>query len=266
MKKIFSALGLLIICSCTLKSPAQASYVFKQAFKTEAKVATKVTAKRTIKVVTEKVLREIPKGLEALKVVKRADGGLEPLYKNLDSKVVKGAEKYNKALLVERRKAIAPYMQFPTTEQLGKVSEKTLNLGKKADAAVLRGNMLKTMSPNAAEVVKGFGGTAAHHIVEGTDVAAKKSRKIFQKFGIDINHPANGIFLPTDEKSVFKGCLHKTSHTDEYSKYVYNAISKCKSKNEVIAKLSELKHEIYSGKLNLQGPAQTINKNKLIFN
>ncbi len=266
MNKLLITIALLIGCSMPLATSAQTSYIAKRLFKQEAKSATKAAAKRTIKTVTKEVLSEIPKGLEALKVVKRADGGLEPLYKNLDKKAVKGAEKYNKALLIERRKAVAPYMQFPTTEQLSKVNEKSLSFGKKADAAVLRSNMLKTMSPNAANVVKGFGGTAAHHIVEGTDVAAKKSRQILQKFGVDINHPANGIFLPTDNNSIFKGCLHKTSHTDEYSKYVYNAISKCKCRNEVIAKLSELKHEIFSGKLNLQGPTQVINKNKLIFN
>lgn len=33
------------------------------------------------------------------------------------------------------------------------------------------------------------------------------------------------------------------------------------TRDELIALLSEIKHELYNGKLNLQGPAQGINKN-----
>jgi transcription-repair coupling factor (superfamily II helicase) len=43
--------------------------------------------------------------------------------------------------------------------------------------------------------------------------------------------------------------------------YVYNKVKDAQTRDELIALLSEIKHELYNGKLNLQGPAQGINKN-----
>ena len=82
-----------------------------------------------------------------------------------------------------------------------------------------------------------------------------------KKFGININAPENGILLPDSKSSIYKGCRHQTSHTEDYSKYVYEKIKDSKTKDDLIASLMEIKHELYSGKLNLQGPAQQINKN-----
>ena len=38
---------------------------------------------------------------------------------------------------------------------------------------------------------------AAHHIVAGSSPKAAEARAILQRYGIDINDSANGVFLPT---------------------------------------------------------------------
>lgn len=263
--KIIAIVVALLLSGASFESNAQLKYVAKKILKAESKAATEQLTKRAVKEVTKDVMSSIPKGVKSLKLFKRTDGGWEPFYKTLNEKEVKGAKMFNKALLAERRRAIAPFNQFLTLEQINKIAPKKLNLGKEAKGSILRDNMLKSMNPEAAKIVQGFGGTAAHHIVEGTDKAAVKSRAILKKFNIDINHPANGIFLPTDDKSIFKGCLHKTSHNEEYSKIVYQKLSKCKSQNEVFVVLNEIGHSLYGGKLTLEGAKQVLNKNKLIL-
>ena len=58
----------------------------------------------------------------------------------------------------------------------------------------------------------------AHHIVAGKSQAAKRARDILECCGIGINDARNGIWLPTSQKSIFKGWLHgrhKTSYDEE---------------------------------------------------
>ena len=181
----------------------------------------------------------------------------------MNANAVNYPDAINKQLLKIRRKAISPYDQFPTMAQLKAYDIKKMYISDEPSADLLRRNLYIAMNSQSVDICKGFGGTAAHHVIEGTDKYAAKSRAILRKFNININAPENGILLPDGENSIYKGCMHRTSHTPEYSEYVYDKIKDAKSRDELIAFLLEIKHELYQGKLNLQGPAQGINKNIL---
>lgn len=205
---------------------------------------------------TDKVIT----GARALAVVER-NGRLEPAINNLKEYGDAYPQEFNEELHAERRKAVTPSHQFPTAYQLEHTQAKQI-IGREPSGIILRSNLLAVMDPKLARIIEAFGGAVAHHVVEGRDPAAERSRKILEKFGIDINDAANGIFLPDgSEESIFKGPAHKTSHTKEYSEYVYNELMDCKSREEVIAKLMSIKHAIYDGKVNLQGEQQVYNKN-----
>lgn len=61
----------------------------------------------------------------------------------------------------------------------------------------------------------------AHHIVAKNCHRARKAVQILQALGIDLDDPANGVFLPADETSKKKGALkqayiHNPVHTKPY--------------------------------------------------
>ena len=220
-------------------------------------------AKMAIRSTTQLTMETLPKGRKALAVVRSEDGVLVPAINNLNANAVKYSSDINKELLKIRRMAISPYDQYPTLTQLKNSDVKKLKRSDVASRTDLRHNLLLTMDPQSAKICEAFGGNAAHHVIEGSDKAAVQSRAILKKYGIKINDPENGILLPDGNSSIYKGSVHRTSHTPEYSEYVYNRIKDSKSKDELVATLTEIKHELFSGKLNLQGPKQAINKNRL---
>lgn len=220
----------------------------------EIKVSSKVE-KQVLKNSLDLTPENIPRGLRSLDVIEEG-GGFVPTINNLN----KNSSGY-KVLLAERRKAITPSHQFPTLYQLKQSNAKQI-IGRPASSDVLRKNMYSVMDPKMSKVSKAFGGNMAHHVVEGTDKAAEGSRLIFKKYNIDINDAANGILLPDgSDASIYKGAVHKTSHTKEYSELIYSRLKICKSRDEVITELTKIKHEIYEGKINLEGLAQVYNKN-----
>lgn len=247
----------------------------KQVAKSSLKKGTKETVKEVIETSAEKTskaviktskkltIESLPKNRKALAVVKDENGRIVPVINNLNSNAVNYTDAINKQLLKIRRMAISPYDQFPTMAQLKSYDVKKLFISDEPSADLLRKNLYLAMNRQSVEICKGFGGTAAHHVIEGTDKYATKSRAILKKFNININAPENGILLPDGENSIYKGCMHRTSHTPEYSGYVYDKIKDAKSRDELIALLSEIKYELYQGKLNLQGPTQRINNNTL---
>ena len=166
-----------------------------------------------------------------------------------------------KRLFAERRKAISPFNQFATKEQLKKYDENLIIRGKDKDANILKNNMFRVMDPNVEKQINAFGGVAAHHVIPGNDPHAKAARDILKKFEIDINGPENGIFLPTDKNSIYKGIIHNTSHSPKYSKLIYQKMKDCKSRDEVIDVLEKIKHDLYNGKLLLKEGVMDINKN-----
>lgn len=222
----------------------------------------KKAGKEVIEDGVENSLERLSKGRNALNVIVRGEN-ITPEIHNLGRNAVKYSEGFNKFLLKTRRVAMRPYDQFPTMQQLISYNRSKLIIREQADANILKKNMFLAMDLKSAQISTAFGGNQAHHIIEGTDPAAEASRNILKKFGININAPENGILLPSDENSIYKGSQHLTSHTKEYSDYVLGKIKGVSSKDELIAKLQEVKHELYEGKLNIQGTNQIVNKNKL---
>ena len=87
---------------------------------------------------------------------------------------------------------------------------------------------------------------AAHHIVAGRDSGAAKSREILEKFGIDINDAANGVFLP-NEKNVSKAIYHPMLNTNKYNDNVYEMLSKAKTREEAIGILDKIRNKLLDG-------------------
>lgn len=253
------AIALLTGCKQVAKSSIKkgTKEAAKEVVEVSGEKASKASVRTSLKLTTE----SLPKGRKALAVVKDEEGRMVPAINNLNANAVNFTDAVNKHLLKTRRMAVSPYDQFPTMAQLKNYDVNKLFLSEEPSADLLRRNLYLAMDPKSVEICKGFGGTAAHHVIEGTDKYAANSRAILKRFNININAPENGILLPDGENSIYKGCMHRTSHTPEYSEYVYNKVKDAQTRDELIALLSEIKHELYNGKLNLQGPAQGINKN-----
>ena len=199
-------------------------------------------------------LAELPKGRKALQTIQHLDGSYTPELNNLGRNASAFGEDFNKLLLKERRAAICPYDQFPTLQQLAVYDKSKLKLIDEPNAAILK--------QKSAGISTAFGGNAAHHVVEGSDPSALKSRELLKKFNVNINAPENGILLPENmETSIYKGTVHKTHHTKGYSSYVYEKIKDAKSREELIIKLQDIKSDLYSGKLYLEGVNQELSKN-----
>lgn len=269
MKKNFY-LGHLIwlmgaLCGFSVEMSAhEAPQVTRMAAKVLGKNAAKTSEKRVIKVMSKGVLKEVPVGKDALKVVCHADESCTPVIHNLSENAVKFSDEFNAVILRERRKAITDNHQFISIEQLGKSKPKA-NLVEKSSRNKLRTNIYARMEKEYVDVAKGFGGTEAHHVVEGNAPAAAKSREILKKFGIGINDAENGVLLPSDrDKSIYRGALHNTSHSEKYSEYVYQKIKNVKSQEELILRLTEIKKALVKGHLDLAGNVSSANS-KLVF-
>lgn len=169
---------------------------------------------------------------------------------------------YNRELLRARQDAITPSHQFPTIDQLQQFSQDQPELGKKALAIRLKKNMFAVMDPCVQKIIEAFGGAVTHHVVEGKKLSAEKSRQLLEDVGIDINDAANGIFLPDGSESIFIGPHHGTSHSEKYTEMVYNRLLPHKGdRKKIIEELTEIKHDLYDGKMPLRSKNQVYNKN-----
>ena len=129
--------------------------------------------------------------------------------------------------------------------------EKIANLtfGAEKDAGILRKNMKIVMGDSYKYAEQG--GNAAHHIVGGGEASAP-ARKILERYGIDINDPRNGIFLPMSPENILKGTNHPGRHQDEYFYEVNRRLEEAKSKDHCLEILDVLKEKLYNGKMALQ--------------
>ena len=87
---------------------------------------------------------------------------------------------------------------------------------------------------------------AAHHIVAGKAAKAIEARKILEKYGININDAANGVFLPT-KKGVSNSVYHTGLHKKTYYKKVDELLSRAKSKEEVLNILDFIRDKLIKG-------------------
>lgn len=127
------------------------------------------------------------------------------------------------------------------------------------DAKVLRENMLKVMGEDAKYAKNTLkNGNQAHHIIgNSTPLASSK----LKQFGVDINDPVNGIFLPSSDRSGLRGVVHRGGHTQEYYDYIEQMFSQCKSKKDCYEVLDKIKSDLYKGKIKLYNEgANKVNK------
>jgi hypothetical protein len=98
--------------------------------------------------------------------------------------------------------------------------------------------------------------TAAHHIVAWNDVRASQSRLRLAAFGIDIDHAANGVFLPRFSKHLPMKCMpkaysHSILHTKEYYLNVEylleQTIAEGLGRKEIIETLQDIAEDLQAG-------------------
>ncbi len=123
-----------------------------------------------------------------------------------------------------------------------KESAAALKLGRPASSKVLAHNMKE------AGVTRPSSDYAAHHIIAGGAAKADEARRVLEKWGIDINDPANGVYLPTKKEIVPDSAYHPGLHTNEYYKEVNTRILKASgSKKEVLEELAKIRGELVAG-------------------
>jgi hypothetical protein len=82
-------------------------------------------------------------------------------------------------------------------------------------------------------------GSAAHHIVAHSARDAAPARSVLQKFRININEAANGVFLPSAQ--------HAALHTQEYYTRVNTALTSATTREQVINALQSIGQALQSG-------------------
>jgi A nuclease family of the HNH/ENDO VII superfamily with conserved AHH len=92
-------------------------------------------------------------------------------------------------------------------------------------------------------------GHAAHHIVAKKADGAKRARAVLDKFGIDLDDAANGVFLPTSASrgTTAGSANHSTLHTSTYYRAVNQALDRATTHAEVLEALSAIRDGLLSG-------------------
>lgn len=91
-------------------------------------------------------------------------------------------------------------------------------------------------------------GHYAHHIVATFDRRAEKARRILDKFGININDTANGVWLPGKFRTS-TGAYHPSVHTDVYYRKVDFFLRRAKTKEDAILILQQIGRQLSKGTL-----------------
>jgi len=130
------------------------------------------------------------------------------------------------------------YVQIATGSMIPGVGLATVARAKAAP--ILRQNMVNAgiKEPNFKN--------AAHHIVAWGDKRAAEARKVLEKFNIDINDAANGIFLPI-QKGVDDAIQHAKIHTNKYYQEIEKMLNQATTKEEVIETLEDIREQISQG-------------------
>lgn len=66
-------------------------------------------------------------------------------------------------------------------------------------------------------------------------------------FNIDINSPANGVFLPGCKESKAIGMIHCGKHTEAYEREVLKRVENLNSRDEILNALDDIRREFLSG-------------------
>lgn len=78
---------------------------------------------------------------------------------------------------------------------------------------------------------------------------------VVERYGIDINSPTNGVFLPSSRSSDAFGALHTGGHTDAYYRAVNERIigaAASGNKIDVLNELANIKTDLLTEALKVQ--------------
>ncbi|MBP2183817.1 golvesin C-terminal-like domain-containing protein [Amycolatopsis magusensis] len=94
----------------------------------------------------------------------------------------------------------------------------------------------------------------AHHIVPhgSNNPAAKRAQAKLDKFGIDINEAANGVYLPKHGRAAAAAGSSRTTHNQtfrqSYMNYIDDKLAAARSRKQVYAILSDIRAELIGGR------------------
>jgi hypothetical protein len=111
-----------------------------------------------------------------------------------------------------------------------------------ADSSLLAANL----QANGAARPEGW---HAHHIVPGGDDRAAYARSVLARFGIGINDPANGVFLPGGSRTQNPGgsAVHSRLHTERYYGLVNDTMRSVVDHNSAVAALQSIRSALQNG-------------------
>jgi len=235
----------------------EAKQVAKQEAKQVAKQEVKQLAKQEVKLAAKTEVKQVAKQEEKQLLQHGTEQTIKEKSLSEDLAKSKFSSFRNNVKTAVTRVRISSDNQYIKASEYEKFllnpnnKEKIANLtfGADKDAVILRNNMKIVMGDSYKYAEQG--GNAAHHIVGGGKASAP-AREILERYGIDINDPRNGIFLPMSPENILKGTNHPGKHQDEYFYEVFRRLKEAKSKDQCLEILDDLKEELYKGKMALQ--------------
>jgi RHS repeat-associated protein len=92
-------------------------------------------------------------------------------------------------------------------------------------------------------------GSAAHHIVAAAAPEAAAARSVLQRFGIGLNDPVNGVFLPASRVAPNAGAaaVHSGVHTSAYYQAVNEALGAATTRQQAVDILGSIGQSLRSG-------------------
>jgi hypothetical protein len=111
-----------------------------------------------------------------------------------------------------------------------------------ADSSLLAANL----QANGAVRPEGW---HAHHIVPGGGDRAAYARSVLARFGIGINDPANGVFLPGGSRTQNPGgsAVHSRLHTKSYFDYVTRELEGAVDYRSAVSTLQSIRTSLQDG-------------------
>lgn len=98
-------------------------------------------------------------------------------------------------------------------------------------------------------------GFVSHHIVAGKASAAAKARAVLRRFGIKINDPVNGVYLPGSKAAqaaaASSATVHAGGHSSAYYEFVNEMLEAATTRQEAETILWMLRSMLLAGALKL---------------
>jgi RHS repeat-associated protein len=97
-----------------------------------------------------------------------------------------------------------------------------------------------------------YAGYETHHIVAEKDPDGAPARQVLSNFGIDINNPENGVFLPATSatQNPTGSVVHRgPTLTDDYIEYVNAQMSQASTREEALEVLQAIKDNLIAGNM-----------------